>query len=219
MDPAEQTSEATPAPGPVAGGGTPWPSRPRLVVVRHGATQWSRSRRHTGRTDVPLLDEGRAQAAELGARLVGHAFARVLTSPLRRAVDTSVIAGFGEQAEVCDDLREWDYGAYEGLTTDDIRAERPHWSLWADGVPEGESAHDVGARADRVVAMARACHGDVLAFAHSHLLRVLGARWVGLAPTAGALLVLSPATLSVLGWEREQPVVTRWNDAAGDALA
>jgi probable phosphoglycerate mutase len=219
MDFTGQTPEAPSAPVTGAGGPGPGPGRTRLVVARHGATEWSRLGRHTGRTDLPLLDEGRAQAAELGARLAGHHFAVVLTSPLRRAAETCAIAGFGEQAEVCDDLHEWDYGAYEGRTTDDVRAERPDWSLWSDGVPQGESVSDVGRRADRVVARARASPGDVLAFAHAHILRVLGARWVGLEPADGALLVLAPATLSVLGWERDQPVLTRWNDAAGDVLA
>jgi broad specificity phosphatase PhoE len=191
---------------------------PRLVVVRHGATEWSRSGRHTGATDLTLLDEGRRQAAELGRRLAGHRFASVLTSPLGRARETCEIAGFGAQAEVCGDLREWDYGEYEGLTTDEIRAQRPGWSLWRDGAPGGEAAADVGARADRVIAAARSRTGDVLAFAHAHVLRVVGARWLGLAPTAGSLFTLAPASISVLGWEREVAVASRWNDAPGNPL-
>jgi probable phosphoglycerate mutase len=155
----------------------------------------------------------------LGRLLAGHDFALVLTSPLRRAEETCRIAGFGAVARVCDDLREWDYGAYEGQTTSDIRTERPGWSLWDDGAPGGETAEDVGRRADRVVATARAADGDVLAFAHAHVLRVVGARWLGLAPDSGRLLVLDPATVSVLGWEREVAVVTRWNDTADDPLA
>lgn len=194
-------------------------TRPRLVVVRHGATEWSLSGRHTGRTDVPLLDDGRREAEELGHRLAGHRFSLVLTSPLRRARETCEIAGFGPQAELCDDLREWDYGTYEGRTTDDIREHRPGWSLWREGVPEGETTEEVGARADRVIASVRYRTGDVLAFAHAHLLRIIAARWVALPPTAGAVFVLSPATISVLGWEREVAVVTRWNDAVGDPLA
>jgi len=122
-------------------------------------------------------------------------------------------------AEVCDDLREWDYGDYEGLTTDEIRASRPGWTLWRDGVPGGETSAEVGGRADRVVTAARAVTGDVLVFAHGHFLRVLGARWVGFEATAGGVLALGPATLSILGWERDAAVLTRWNDAAGDALA
>ncbi len=210
----------SPALPPAAGAdkGAP-PRRPRLVAVRHGATEWSRAGRHTGRTDLPLLDEGRRQAEELGRRLAGHTFARVLTSPLARARQTCELAGFGAVAEECDDLREWDYGEYEGMTTDEIRAGRPGWSLWRDGVPKGESADDLGQRADRVVAAVRGAPGDVLAFAHAHVLRVVGARWVGLAPSAGAVFVLGPATVSVLGWERDVAVVTRWNDTAGDPLA
>jgi probable phosphoglycerate mutase len=185
-------------------------------VVRHGATEWSRSGRHTGHTDLPLLDEGRIEAEELGSRLAGHEFALVLTSPMRRARETCAIAGFGAQAQECDDLREWDYGDYEGRTTDDIRAQRPGWSLWSDGVPGGETASEVGERADRVVSEVKTQTGDVLAFAHAHILRVVGARWVGLPATAGALFILSPATISVLGWEREVAAVNRWNDAAAD---
>ncbi len=203
-----------PAQAPSAGGA----SRARLVVVRHGATEWSRAGRHTGRTDLPLLDEGRREARELGRRLAGHRFTCVLTSPLRRARETCELAGFGARAEECDDLREWDYGAYEGETTDEIRQRRPGWSLWSDGVPEGETADDVAARADRVISRARSEAGDVLAFAHAHVLRVLVSRWVALPATRGASFTLSPATVSVLGWEREVPVVDRWNDAAGDPL-
>jgi probable phosphoglycerate mutase len=193
-------------------------SRPRLVAVRHGATEWSQSGRHTSRTDLPLLDEGRREAQELGRRLAGRPFSLVLTSPMLRARETCAIAGFGPQAQVCPDLGEWDYGDYEGRTTEDIQAERPGWSLWRDGVPGGETAEEVTARADRVIATVRACRGDVLAFAHAHVLRVVVARWVGLPATGGALFTLSPATISILGWERDAAVVTRWNDAAGDAL-
>jgi broad specificity phosphatase PhoE len=191
---------------------------PRLVVVRHGATAWSRSGRHTGRTDVPLLDEGRIEAEEIGRRLAGHEFALVLTSPLARARQTCALAGFGGQARECDDLREWDYGQYEGKTTEEIRAERPQWSLWRDGAPGGETAQHVAGRADRVIEMVRAGPGDVLAFAHAHLLRVVGARWVGLPARGGAYFTLDPATISVLGWERDTAVVNRWNDGEGDLL-
>jgi len=190
----------------------------RLVVIRHGATEWSRSGRHTGRTDLPLLEAGRREAEELGRRLAGHRFGLVLVSPMRRARQTCAIAGFGPRAEECPDLCEWDYGDYEGRTTDDIRAERPEWSLWRDGVPGGETAQDVGARADHVIARVRDRTSDVLAFAHAHVLRVMAARWVGLPATSGALLTLAPATISVLGWERDTAVVSRWNDAAGDPL-
>lgn len=217
QDPADAVGPSARA-GATSGGAASGPSAPRLVVVRHGATEWSRSGRHTGRTELTLLEEGRHQAEELRRRLGGHDFTAVWTSPLSRARQTAEIAGFGARAEVCGDLREWDYGEYEGLTTEEIKAQRPGWSLWRDGAPGGESASEVGARADGVIAAVRQRTGDVLAFAHGHLLRVVGARWVGLAPTAGALFTLAPASISVLGWERETPVVSRWNDVAGGPL-
>jgi probable phosphoglycerate mutase len=213
MPSGAESDPADPALAP--GGGVP---PVRLVVVRHGATEWSQSGRHTGRTDLPLLDEGRQQARELGRRLGGHHFSLVLTSPLRRARETCELAGFGPVVEECQDLREWDYGDYEGRTTDEIRSGRPGWSLWRDGVPGGETAREVGDRADRVIAAVRAQDGDVLAIAHAHVLRVVAARWVGLPAADGALLTLSTATISVLGWEREVAVVNRWNDAAGDVF-
>ncbi len=202
--------------GTTSGGAAP--NRARLVVVRHGATEWSQAGRHTGRTDLPLLPEGRREARQLGRRLAGHEFALVLTSPLRRARETCELAGFGPVAQECDDLREWDYGDYEGTTTDEIRAQRPDWSLWRDAVPGGETAQEVGDRADRVLAAVGGRGHDVLAFAHAHVLRVLAARWVGLPATAGALFTLSPATISVLGWERDVAVINRWNDTAESAL-
>ena len=199
-----------PAPGGVPG---------RLVVVRHGATSWSRAGRHTGRTDVPLEEEGRRQAAEVGERLAGHRFARVLVSPLARARETCALAGFARSAEVCEDLLEWDYGAYEGRTNAEIRADRPGWLLWRDGVVDGEALTEVSQRADRVVALARSVPGDVLAFAHGHLLRVVCARWLGLAPEHASLFALDPGALGVLGWEREVAVVVRWNFGGDDPLA
>ncbi len=186
--------------------------RPCLIMARHGETEWSSEGRHTGRTDVPLTDRGRDQAIALGRRLASHTFALVLTSPLERALETCALAGFGDVAEVCEDLAEWDYGDYEGLTTLAIRQNRPGWSLWADGVPNGETASDVGHRADRVVARVRGLDGDVLCFAHGHLLRVLAARWVGLPPVGGRLLMLGTASTGIAGWEREMPVIERWNE-------
>ncbi|HTN78487.1 MAG TPA: histidine phosphatase family protein [Acidimicrobiales bacterium] len=183
-----------------------------VVLVRHGETEWARDGKHTGRTDIPLTEVGRGQAELAGRRLAGRTFGMVLTSPLSRAADTCRLAGFGDQAETTADLLEWDYGEYEGRRTVDIRAERPGWSLWADGVPGGETAAEVGVRADRVIARALTVDGDVLLFAHGHLLRVLGARWLELEATAGRLFALSPATLSVLGYERETRVFLRWND-------
>ena len=187
----------------------------RIVLVRHGETEWSVSGQHTGNTDIPLTDAGRRQAEALGARLAAWDFARVLSSPLRRALETCRLAGFGEAAEVTDDLREWDYGDYEGRRTLDIRKERPGWDLWLHGVPGGETVDDVGRRADRVLDAARATDGDVALFAHGHVLRVAGARWMGLPAVNGGRLGLSTATISVLGWERERPVILRWNDEAG----
>ena len=184
---------------------------PQLWLVRHGQTEWSASGRHTGRTDLPLDENGREQARELAATLAVLPVALVLTSPLQRARETCALAGLGDGAVVDDDLQEWDYGDYDGLTTDEIRAARPDWTLWRDGCPGGETAAQVGARADRVIRRARDAGGDTIVFAHGHLLRVLAARWIGLGPEAGALLALTTATISLLGWEREQAVVRRWN--------
>ncbi len=184
-----------------------------IVLVRHGETEWSRDGKHTGNTDVELTDRGREQAAALAAALRGRDFSLVLTSPLARAAETARLAGFGEIAEPRDELREWDYGAYEGRKTVDIREEKPGWTLWADGVPEGETAAEVAARVDRVVDELRETEGAVLVFAHGHLLRVLAVRWIGLEPESGRLFALDPATISVLGYERETPVIRVWNAA------
>jgi broad specificity phosphatase PhoE len=181
----------------------------QVWLVRHGETEWSRDGRHTGRTDVPLTPAGEERAAALRATLADHAFALVLCSPLQRARRTAELAGF--TPEPCDDLREWDYGDYEGRTTADIRADCPNWSLWTDGCPGGEKATEVGSRVDRVIARVRQVDGDVVLFAHGHLLRVLGARWVGLPPADGRLLALSTAGLCVLGFERETSVLEQWN--------
>jgi probable phosphoglycerate mutase len=187
------------------------PPRHTLFLVRHGATAWSRSGRHTGRTDVPLLEAGREEARSLAPLLERLSFALVLTSPLLRARETCALAGLADRAEVTDDLVEWDYGQYEGRTTDEIREERPGWSLWVDGVPGGETVGAVGRRVDRVIEVARGQDGDTICFAHGHVLRVLAARWVGLPPVGGRFLALEPAALSALGWEREVPVLVRWN--------
>ncbi|HEY6425148.1 MAG TPA: histidine phosphatase family protein [Pseudonocardiaceae bacterium] len=184
-----------------------------VVVLRHGETGWSRSGQHTGRTDIALTEHGRAQARRLGQLLEGRTFALVLTSPLSRAVQTCALAGYGDVAVVCEDLREWDYGRYEGRTTAEIRTERPDWTIWTHSVPNGETAASVGERADRVVAIARAAGGDVALFGHGHILRVLAARWCGLTPTAGRIVGLDPATVSVLGYEHETSIIRRWNQA------
>ncbi len=198
---------AVSGPDPVAG--------QRVFLVRHGETEWSRDHRHTGRTDIPLTDEGRRQGRLVGDRLRGQHLARVLTSPSRRALETCHLAGFADGAEVYEQLREWDYGAYEGRTTAEIRAERPGWDLWVDGVPDGETVAEVGRRADIVCTALRASQGqDVVVFGHAHLLRVLAARWLEQPPVAGRFLALSPATLSVLGYEHGEPVIWRWNDGA-----
>ena len=184
---------------------------PEVVLVRHGETLWTLSGQHTGRTDIPLTEEGRRRAELVGERLRGRTFALVLTSPLQRAAETCRLAGLGDVAAVRDELAEWDYGAYEGRKTVDIREEQPGWSLWRDGVPDGETAADVGRRADRVVEELRSVDGDAAVFAHGHLLRVLAARWLGLDPAEGRLFALDPATLSILGYERETPVLRLWN--------
>lgn len=185
-----------------------------IVLVRHGATAWSTSRRHTGRTDIPLTDEGRAQASALAPVLAGLRPDRVLTSPLTRARETCALAGFGDQAEADDRLLEWDYGAAEGRTTADIRTELdPLWSVWTHPIQEAETLGSVASRVDGVIADLRAGPPDarVLVFAHAHLLRIFGARWCGLHALAGQNLVLDPASISVLGSERETAVIERWN--------
>jgi broad specificity phosphatase PhoE len=193
-----------------------------IVLARHGETEWSRDRRHTGRTDIPLTENGRRQASILRDSLSGRRFERVLSSPLSRALETCRLAGLGDRAELSDDLCEWDYGEYEGITTAEIRARRPGWYLWRDGCPGGEAAADVGRRADRVLASlddlrgdasgtAPRWDGDAAVFSHGHVLRVLAARWLGLGPESGALFKLDTGTLSALGYERETRVITRWN--------
>jgi broad specificity phosphatase PhoE len=184
----------------------------RIFIIRHGETEWSKNGRHTGRTDVPLTEDGRRQASALVAKLRENRFSLVLCSPLRRARETCELAGFGDVAEICPDLQEWDYGDYEGLTTVEIRARNPEWNLWRDGCPGGETPEQVGARADRVLARLRPASGDALAFAHGHLLRVLTARWLQMPAAAGARFALAPGAISVLGYERETEVIERWNN-------
>ena len=183
-----------------------------MVLLRHGATDWSLSGQHTGRSDIPLLGLGREQAEAAGNLLRGMTFSQVLTSPLRRAWETCSLAGFDGESEP--DLVEWDYGAYEGMTSAEIRAERPGWTLWTDGVVGGEGAAAVGRRVDRVIERARRAQGDTLCVAHGHVLRVLTARWLGLPPVGGRLFALGTGTVSILGWERDSPVVSLWNEGA-----
>ena len=182
-----------------------------IVVIRHGETEWSAAGRHTSRTDLPLTESGRRRAGALAGQLSEWSFSLVLTSPLRRAIETCRIAGFEAQAQVCADLREWDYGDYEGLTTQEIRERDPQWQLWRDGCPGGERPEQVGARADCALQHLRCAGGDAVAFAHGHILRVVGARWLAMAPAAGARFALNAGAVSVLGFERETEVLQRWN--------
>ena len=182
-----------------------------VVLVRHGETEWSRSGQHTGVTDLPLTEDGEAQARSVVERLDGREFALVLSSPMQRALRTAELAGYGERAEPDDDLRERNYGDYEGLTTKEIRKTIPGWDVWRDEMVNGETLAQVGARADRVIERALAADGDTLIFAHSHLLRTLGARWIGIGPEGGGKLVLGTSAICVLGYERERRVLKRWN--------
>jgi broad specificity phosphatase PhoE len=188
--------------------------RQTLVLVRHGETEWSATGRHTSVTDVPLTDRGREAAARLRSRLAGFEFALVLASPRARARETAALAGLGERAEVDEDLAEFAYGEYEGRTTADIREERPGWSVWDHSAPGGETAAQVGARADRVIERVTVVDGDVAAFAHGHLLRVLGARWIGLDPVYGGHLGLDTGSVCELGYERERRAIWVWNDTS-----
>ncbi|WP_433161174.1 histidine phosphatase family protein [Kribbella sp. CA-247076] len=183
----------------------------QLFLIRHGETEWSRSGRHTSVTDLPLTAEGEQVAASLKARLAEASFELVLTSPRERARRTAELAGFPE-AEVDDDLVEWDYGDYEGITTAEIRRTVPGWTVWSHPVPNGETPAQVATRLDRVNARIAAVDGDVLVFGHSHALRALTARWLELDVTEGRHFVLDTATISVLGWERGSPAVHRWNN-------
>jgi probable phosphoglycerate mutase len=191
---------------------------PRIFLIRHGETEWSVTGQHTGRTDIPLTEEGRRQAERLGARLAGERFGVVLVSPLIRARETARLAGFaiggaGSAAEVEPDLVEWDYGEYDSLTAADIRRERPGWTPWNGGFPGGETLDDLTVRADRVLARVRGAGEDAALFAHGHILRVIAARWLEQPAIEASHYYLATGTLSVLAWERETPVIERWNEA------
>jgi len=187
---------------------------PLVYLVRHGETAWSASGQHTGRTDIPLTEEGERKARALGDRLKGVMFDRVFTSPLQRAARTCSLAGFGATAKVDPDLLEWDYGDYEGRKSSEILADRPGWLLFRDGCPNGESPADVGERADRVVARLRAVDDRAIVFSSGHILRVLASRWLGLEPSGGRLFKLDTASISILGYEHDkgEPVIACWNE-------
>ncbi len=183
----------------------------RIVIVRHGETEWSELGQHTSVTDLPLVEAGRERARALREPLARLELTLVLSSPLQRARETCELAGLGDRMEIDDDLREWSYGEYEGKTTPEIRETRPDWVLWRDGCPGGESPAEVQDRADRVLQRLRGAEGDAAAFAHGHVLRVLAARWIGLEVAGGARLKLGAGTISELGFERDTEVIELWN--------
>jgi broad specificity phosphatase PhoE len=188
---------------------------PNVCLARHGETAWSLSGQHTGLTDLPLTERGESDASALKLRLKIMTFSKVFTSPLKRAVRTCELAGFGDRSEIDPDLVEWNYGEYEGVRTAEIRERRPNWQLFRDGCPGGESVEEIGARADRVVARVRSINESVLLFSSGHFLRVLAARWLGLGAASGASFVLETASVSILGYEHDlsEPVIRLWNDA------
>lgn len=186
-------------------------SNKEIWLMRHGETGWSAKGMHTSRTDLPLLPSGIRQAEELRDKLNGRKFALVLVSPMQRARETCRLAGYGDVARVTDDLKEWDYGAYEGRTTAAIRKDRPTWSLWRDGVSDGESVQHVGTRVQRVIEECLQVDGDVALFAHGHVLRILTAVWLELTPDRGQLFMLGTGTISILGFEHDYRVIKRWN--------
>jgi broad specificity phosphatase PhoE len=188
---------------------------PTVYLARHGETAWSISGQHTGLTDLPLTERGERNARRLGDRLKGLSFAKVLTSPLKRAARTCELAGFGKVAQVEPDLLEWNYGEYEGRRSLEIHAERPNWRLFRDGCPGGETPGQVGARADRVLQRIRSIQSDILLFSSGHFLRVLAARWLGLEPAAGRFFILSTASLSALSYEHKlsEPAIRLWDDS------
>ena len=185
-------------------------ARPTLILVRHGETEWSRARKHTGRSDVPLTDRGRDQAAHIAGALARHDIVATYASPLSRAWETARLAGLSPERD--DDLMEWDYGDYEGTVTADVRERITGWSVWTHPEGLGETVEHVGARVDRVIERLRDVDGTVALVAHAHLLRILGARWIGLHAVEGRRFTLETTTLSLLGWERENRVILRWND-------
>jgi|SRR6187402_159910 len=182
-----------------------------IWLVRHGETEWSLSGAHTSKTDIPLTEQGKERAVTLKPYLARQEFSLVLTSPRQRAQETCKLAGMGDRAQVDENLAEWDYGVYEGRTTPEIRKEHPGWSVWTDAIPEGESLPQVAARAEHVIARAKATGGKVLVFSHAHFLRILTACWMELPASSGKSLALTTGSLSILGYERETPVLKLWN--------
>jgi broad specificity phosphatase PhoE len=187
------------------------PLERQFYLIRHGETEWARDGRHTGRTDIPLTETGREQAGFLQPIFEDVTFETILSSPLHRALETAKLAGLSHRVELVDDLREWDYGDYEGITTAQIRQKVPDWTIWSHGCPHGESAADVGKRADRVVARLQQATGHVAIFSHGHFLRVLVARWIDQPPECGRHFLLGTSTLSILGFEHEYPAIKTWN--------
>ena len=187
-----------------------------VFAIRHGETAWSLSGQHTGITDIPLTDNGRRLAERLRPVLARESFALVLCSPMQRACETCTLAGLGDKAVIDADLAEWNYGQYEGLTPKQIHEGVPHWLIFRDGCPGGESPEEVGARVDRAIARARVADGDVALFAHGHVLRVLAARWIGLPASAGQHFLLDTGTLCVLGYYRDIPAVRVWNGSLAE---
>ena len=189
------------------------PTPHAIWLIRHGETEWSRSGKHTGRTDVPLTETGKQRAIELRGILASQDFSLVLTSPLERARETCRLAGFGDRAQITSDLLEWNYGVFEGRTTPEIRKDIPDWSIWRTSVPEGESIDEVAARANHVIELACATAGNVALFAHGHILRILTACWLALPPQGGRLFALDTGGVGVLGHEHETRVIRAWNRA------
>jgi broad specificity phosphatase PhoE len=183
----------------------------KLWLIRHGETEWSLSGAHTSRTDIPLTERGKQRAAKIRDYLAQRKFALVLNSPLQRARETCRIAGYADVAQIEVNLREWDYGIFEGRTTADIRKDQPDWSIWDSPPPEGEPVEHVAARAQKVIDRALQAGGDVALFAHAHIMRILAATWLGLEPRAGRLFALGTGSVSTLGYERETRVISTWN--------
>ena len=188
-------------------------SFPQVILIRHGETEWALSGRHTGRSDIPLTENGETAARLLAGRIPSIAFEAVFSSPSQRARRTCELAGFGADVQIDENLAEWDYGQYEGVTSKEIQAQHPHWNVFRDGCPAGENASDVSARADAMIARIKDLDGNVLIFSSSHFLRVLGARWLGLGAESGSHFILDTTSISILGYEHDlsEPVVRRWN--------